>query len=304
MKVLILGNSDLVKRKIVPAIIKIDSISSYDISTTSNKKLNKNKLAKVYKDYSLSILNSDADTVYVSLPNNLHYKFSKLAIQSGKNVIVDKPAIVRKDQLQKLYDLSKEKNVALSMSSVFNFHKGWKKFKDVSYKKDIKGVLSITFTIPKLDSNNIRMSSKLGGGALHDMGIYCSNAGYLFWETSLKSISINKFIKNELVIGFTVLANYGNGKELIGNFGFERNYKNCISFYGNDFETNYERVFSPPPELITKVAKISGNNKKEYKVGKDDTFKNYLEYFIKNINNKSKLRNEFYTLNKEYLNYL
>ena len=77
MKVLILGNSDIVQRKIVPTIIKTDSISSYDISTTSNKKLNKNKLESTYKDYSLSILDSNADTVYVSLPNNLHYKFSK-----------------------------------------------------------------------------------------------------------------------------------------------------------------------------------------------------------------------------------
>ncbi len=304
MKVLILGNSDIVQRKIVPTIIKTDSISSYDISTTSNKKLNKNKLESTYKDYSLSILDSNADTVYVSLPNNLHYKFSKKAIQAGKNVIVDKPAIVRKDQLQKLYDLAKEKNIALSMSSVFNFHNCWKKFKDISYKKNTKGVLSLTFTIPKLNNDNIRMSNKLSGGALHDMAIYCSNAGYFFWETNLKSLSINKFIKSELVIGFTVLANYGNGKELIGNFGFEKNYKNCISYYGNDFETHYERAFSPPPELITKVTKISGNKKKEYKVGKDDTFKNYFDYFIKNINNKSKLRNEFYTLNKEYLNYL
>ena len=77
------------------------------------------------------------------------------------------------------------------------------------------------------------------------------------------------------------------------------------TFYGNDFEIFYERVFSPT-KLITYVVGVSSNSKKEYKVGKDDTFKNYLEYFIKNINDKKQIKNEFYIkLNKgKYLNYL
>ena len=149
------------------------------------------------------------------------------------------------------------------------------------------------------------MSNKLAGGALNDMAIYSSNIGYLFWERQVGSLKVNKYTKNKLVIGFTVLANYGNGKDLIGNFGFEKNYKNNVTYLGENFETSYDRVFSPPIDFETKIIRNKNEDLKEFLVGKDDVFKNYFNYVFKNVqNNKKILREEFRKINQEYLNYL
>ena len=107
------------------------------------------------------------------------------------------------------------------------------------------------------------------------------------------------------MIGFTVLANYGNGKDLIGNFGFEKNYKNNVTYLGENFETSYDRVFSPPIDFETKIIRNKNEDLKEFLVGKDDVFKNYFNYVFKNVqNNKKILREEFRKINQEYLNYL
>jgi len=305
MKLLIIGYSDLVRRKILPTVLDNKRIKSFDIASKSKKNILENKLDKVYEDYGEALKDSTADTVYISLPNSMHYEYSSEALNSNRDVIVDKPAITESWQLEKLYALSKRKKLTISMSSVFNYHKAWKKFKSISLKNNESGVLSVSFTIPELSSENIRMSKKLGGGAINDMGIYASTVGYLFWDRKIQDIKINEYKKNKITTGFTVLANYGNGKDLIGNFGFGKLYMNEAQYFGSKFNTVYERVFSPHTDYETFIQKKTNNDLKTYTIGHDDTFKNYFNYVVGNIkNNKTKMRDEFYRINKEYLKYL
>lgn len=46
--------------------------------------------AQVFYDYD-ELLASDIDTVYVALPNHLHYAFAKKALEAGKHAIIEKP---------------------------------------------------------------------------------------------------------------------------------------------------------------------------------------------------------------------
>lgn len=305
MKLLIIGNSDLVNRKILPAAKKVSKIKSIDIASKSLKKINNQNLDNLYEDYKIGLSKSDADTVYVSLPNSMHYEYSIRALNYGKNVIVDKPAIIEPWQLEKLYLLAKNNNLAISMSCVFNYHKAWEKFKNISLNDSQQGVLSASFTIPKLPKKNIRMSNRLSGGAINDMGIYASSVGYLFWEKKAKSIKVNISRENNLTVGFTVLSNYGNGRDFIGYFGFNKIYTNKVQFSNSKFITEYKRVFSPPVDFTTSITKRTKNDTKDYFVGEDDSFKNY---FVKLINqmevSKASVRNEFKKMNSEYLKIL
>jgi NDP-hexose-3-ketoreductase len=304
MQILILGYSDIVRRRVIPSLLKLSDITSVEIASKSTN-LFKEIIENKYDDYDQAIKSSNAELVYISLPNNLHYRFSKLALLNNKNVIVDKPAITNKNQLSPLIKLSFEKNLAISMSSVFNHHKCWNKFKKISLNENDQGTLSISFTIPKLNKENIRMSKKLHGGAINDMAIYASNIGQLFWEKNLEKLTIYKQENNDLVVGFNLIASYGKNKEMIGTFGFEKLYKNEVNYFGNNFNTCYERVFSPPPDFKTKIIKETNNKKNIIEVGNDDTFLNYFRYVLENIkNDKHKLTEEFIIQNKEYLKYI
>jgi len=301
MKVLLLGYSEIAQRKTIPAIQKLSIINEFEIASVSKKVPKLEKLTAIYDDYYYAIKNSNADIVYISLPNSLHYTYSKLSLSNSKNVISEKPAVFSLKELDTLYKLANTKNLAIGMSCVFGFHKGWNTFKEISQKNSKEGLLKAEFTIPELPSTNIRMSKALKGGAFYDMGIYASIIGNLFWDTNLKNGNIEVFKNKGLVQGFSVLLNYGKNKNLLGNFGFNQVYANQVQFSTQNKKFIYEKVFSQPIDYESKIIKVDLNKKKEFNVGIDNSFFNYFEFFINNLNNKKYLNKNFYNSNLEYI---
>ena len=154
-----------------------------------------------------------------------------------------------------------------------------------------------------MNNSNIRLSTKLGGGAIKDMGVYASSIGYLFWEKSVKrsNVEITKF--NRLKTGFTLMLNYGAGKTMIVNFGFDQSYKNKIVFSNsNNVRTEYNRVFSQPVDYKSEIIKYVKEKKLVEMVGRDNSFANYFNYVNEKGNsNKLSLNKEFKKINLEYL---
>ena len=301
MKILILGYSEIAQRKIIPAIQKLPSIKELEVASVSKKIPTLKKLTSTFSDYNYAIKNSNADLVYICLPNNLHYKYSKYSLNNNKNVISEKPAIFNIKELNSLFNLANEKNLAIGMSCVFGHHKGWKLFKEISQENNNGGLLIAEFTIPQLSSTNIRMSKKLKGGAFNDMGIYASSIGNLFWNTELKSGKIQINRNSGLAQGFNVLLNYGKNKNLLGNFGFNQAYTNKVQFSTQNTKYIYKRVFSQPTDYEPTIIKLDLRKKTEFAAGNDDSFFNYFDFFISNLKNKKYLNKKFFNTNLEYL---
>ena len=295
-KILFLGYSDIAIRRVIPAINKIADISSIDISSRSKKVEASRKIKNVYKSYEDGIDESDCDVIYISLPNSLHFEYAMKSLMKQRNVIIDKPAVLNLSQLQELQAIAEKNNLFISQSCVFEYHKAWKKFKDLTkiYKK---GTLTATFLIPELNADNFRMSKELGGGSMNDMGIYASQSGRSFWGTNSESIYI-KDISNQsdsLNIGFSGHANYGDEREAIFEFGFNKQYKNKVIFSNDNFSISYERAFSPPEDLNTRLLIQEKEDIKEIETGFDDTFTNYLKDVYERYKN-----NDIDTINKEF----
>lgn len=68
---------------------------------------------KVYTDLDALLSDEEVNFVYVASPNNLHYEHAKRALEHGKNVICEKPLCPRKEQVEKLAALAKEKGLLL-----------------------------------------------------------------------------------------------------------------------------------------------------------------------------------------------
>ena len=82
MKILILGYSDLVNRKIIPTLKKFKYVR-YDIASKSVSKKNIGQEIW-FDDYNEAIEKSDANIVYISLVNSLHYKFALHSLYKRK----------------------------------------------------------------------------------------------------------------------------------------------------------------------------------------------------------------------------
>lgn len=137
------------------------------------------KIEHVYTDIEQCLANDTIDTIYVALPNHLHYTFTKKALEANKHVICEKPFTLSYDQLVELEMLASSKNLVL-IEAITNQYL-------TNYKK-IKEELKTLGKIKLVECNYSQYSSrydafkegtvlpafnpKMGGGALMDINIY------------------------------------------------------------------------------------------------------------------------------------
>lgn len=137
------------------------------------------KLDNVYTDYD-EMLKSDVDAVYVGVLNDLHYEYTKRALQAGKHVICEKPIVNTLAELEELDALAKSKGVMLIEAMSLYHMPAYKQLQqDVSLAGDLKMCVF----------NYSQISSRYGkfhrgeavppvfdpahnGGALRDLNVY------------------------------------------------------------------------------------------------------------------------------------
>ena len=66
-------------------------------------------LAGYYTDYT-KMLEENIDTIYIALPNHLHYAYAKQAFEADKHVVVEKPMVPTVKEFDTLCALAKEHN--------------------------------------------------------------------------------------------------------------------------------------------------------------------------------------------------
>jgi predicted dehydrogenase len=135
--------------------------------------------AKAYGSYQELVNDPNVNIIYVATPHSHHYQHTRLALEAGKHVLVEKPACVNVEQFSILQSIAKEKNLFL-MEAV------WTRFFPLSREvvdfirsgklgeiKRVSADFSFWNDIEKEFGNEHRMvNMNLAGGALLDLGIY------------------------------------------------------------------------------------------------------------------------------------
>ena len=235
------------------------------------------KAYKWFDNYSKALNESNADIVYISLSNSLHYKWAKLALKKNYHVIVDKPITLKLKDSLKLVRIAKKKRKLLAESTFFNFHKQFETlYKLTNGKKNIK-FINTNFIIPKPNKNSFRMSKNLGGGCLSDMGPYAAATSRLLGSGTLISIKSNVYKeKNGLITSFDIFCKFKNN-HYFGYFSFDGEYKNNMILHTKNQNIELNNVFSPPSNKNLNILIKKNNILQIKKIKKDDTFKNFFK---------------------------
>ena len=140
------------------------------------------KLQKIYFDYDELLKDEKLDTIYVALPNNLHYEFAKKALLADKNVIVEKPCVTTFEEFQDLKQIAAEKKKILLEAVTLHYLPAYQNIRaDLEKLGDIK-IVSMNYSqyssrydafkrgeiLPAFDP-------KKAGGALMDINVYNIN---------------------------------------------------------------------------------------------------------------------------------
>lgn len=136
-------------------------------------------IERVYTDLDECLADASVDTIWVAVPNSLHFDVSRRALEAGKHVICEKPFVLEEAELQELRALATQRELILieAITTQYLANCRW-----ITEHLDLVGKVKL------IQSDYSQYSSRYdafregtvlpafdpaqGGGALMDLGIY------------------------------------------------------------------------------------------------------------------------------------
>ena len=183
MKLGIVG-SGMIVQEFLPSLVQLEGLEIVGIQGT---KKSIGKVEEICVKYGIPKFTDDfnklcefgIDTVYIAVPNFLHFEYCKKALEKGLNIIVEKPMTTNYRQAKELSDLAKEKELFLFEAITTLYFENYKKIKDwIGKIGDVKLVqsqysqYSSRYDAFKRGEILPVFDSEKAGGALMDLGLY------------------------------------------------------------------------------------------------------------------------------------
>lgn len=136
-------------------------------------------IATAYEDYQECLADPNVDTVYVAVPNQLHYRFSRQALLAGKHVICEKPFTTSLTDFDELRRLAQDRGLVL-VEAISNQYQA--NYRAITPQLPSLGRVKLVQTDYSQYSSRFddfrrgvvqpAFDPAAGGGALMDIGIY------------------------------------------------------------------------------------------------------------------------------------
>jgi glucose-fructose oxidoreductase len=143
-----------------------------------------------YQNFDSIANNPDIDVVYVVLPPSMHMEYVIRAAKAGKHVWCEKPMAVTEAECKQMIDACNQSKVKLSIGYRMHHEPNTKEImkyaKTLPYGKMLTVSAAAGYFDPRTD--HWKQKKALGGGVMHDMGVYPLNAAR--YSTGLEPISV------------------------------------------------------------------------------------------------------------------
>ena len=136
------------------------------------------QVTSAYGSYADLLTDRGVDVVYVSLPNSMHHEWTLRALQSGKHVLCEKPFAMNAAQAQEMFDEAQRAGKLVLEAFMYLSHPQTIAAFDAVQSGEVGELrlvrTSFCYRTRRIDGN-IRFRPELGGGAMMDVGCYCTN---------------------------------------------------------------------------------------------------------------------------------
>ena len=178
MKFGILGDAKISREKLIPAI----RAAGHEVVRLGRRDPSKAATDAVYRgvcqsDYDAVLRDPAIEAVYIPLPNHLHGPWSIKALEAGKAVLCEKPAVQNMAELEQIAATIVKTGCYFLEANMIPFHPQW----DWLAKAPLgtKQFMQAIFSYPPPAPDNIRNVAAWAGGPVYDIGVYTVMAGHL-----------------------------------------------------------------------------------------------------------------------------
>jgi xylose dehydrogenase (NAD/NADP) len=139
------------------------------------------EIPRAYGSYEELLADEAIETVYISLPNNLHCEWSIRAVEAGKHVLCEKPMSRHTADVEAAFDAAEGAGRILSEAFMYRHNPQTKRLRQLVDEGAIGAlrVIRACFSFALYDAENIRLRTDVEGGSLMDVGCYCVSGSRL-----------------------------------------------------------------------------------------------------------------------------
>lgn len=212
----VLGTAGIARWATIPGMKKSKNCELYAIAGRDEKKVDAYKkefgFEKGYVGYDALLADTDVQAVYIPLPNHIHCEWVIKALEAKKHVLCEKPLAMNADEVQKMFDAAKKNGVIL-MEAYAYLHSPYVE----SLKKDVQsGIIGNvdfidTAFVTQGYKEDFRLHKEFGGGAMYDLGCYCTTMILSLINSDVTEIHASADIKNGVDYLTVAGLNFANG---------------------------------------------------------------------------------------------
>ncbi len=208
-------------------------------------------IPKSYGSYDDLLADSKIDCIYNPLPNSMHAEWTIKALRAGKHVLCEKPFAANADEAREMAAVAEETGNTVMEAFMYRFHPQWERVRTFVENDEIGDVRLVRaeFGFSLSDPENVRLSAKLAGGALMDVGCYCLNASRQIageepeWVSAVANYDETSGVDE--IMG--VLLRFPSGILAEFSCSFNTSYRHSVDVIGTDGKLHMSRPWTPGP---------------------------------------------------------
>ncbi|SIQ17603.1 Predicted dehydrogenase [Chryseobacterium sp. RU37D] len=133
--------------------------------------------ATIYRSVAEMLGNVDIELVVVNTPVQTHFEYAKMALEAGKNVIVEKPFTVNVSEAEELVRLAEDKGLFLSVYQNRRFDRDYLQVQKIMNEGKLGNIKEAEIRFDRFRTEPSGKAHKenpqaTGSGSLHDLGAH------------------------------------------------------------------------------------------------------------------------------------
>jgi predicted dehydrogenase len=249
----IIGTANIARAAFLPALRAAGgvpaAVAGRDLARTEHY-AREHGIERAVAGYQNLIDDPAIDAVYIALPNSLHADWTIRALEAGTPVLCEKPLCGVLADTQRVLEAARRTGTLLWEAFVFPFSEQMDRIRSLVYDAAIGELREIQsdFHFLVTRPGNIRLSAKLEGGALRDVGCYPVRLAHEFFGEHATAWAACERGGQGVDVETWGTLGYASGRRLLLSCGMRRAYDTFSRLLGTNGQIHVSNPFHPGPD--------------------------------------------------------
>lgn len=222
--------------------------------------------ATIYRSVEEMLQGADIELVVINTPVQTHYEYAKMALEAGKNIIVEKPFTVNVEEAEELVKLAEEKGLFLSVYQNRRFDRDFLQVQKILKDGKLGSVKEAEIRFDRFRTTASGKQHKenpdqIGSGSLHDLGAHLVDQAVQYFGYPEKLFADVFSMKGPDFANdyFEILLFYKNDLRVrLKSSVFSKEAHNAYSVHGDKGSFLQERTDNQENELVAGAIPVYG----------------------------------------------